>query len=40
MKTDKRIGGLDNRLGEGAELFIAPSIEEKFNALGFYFLEF
>jgi hypothetical protein len=36
-ETDKRIGDMGNRFGELAEHLVAPSIEEKFNALGFHF---
>jgi hypothetical protein len=36
-ETDKRIGELGNRFGELAEHLVAPSIAEKFNALGFHF---
>jgi hypothetical protein len=38
-ETDRRIGYLDNRFGELAEHLVAPSIMEKFNALGFSFNE-
>jgi len=38
-KTDKQIGELTNRFGELAEHLVAPSIREKFNALGFAFGE-
>ena len=38
-KTDKKIGELTNRFGELAEHLVAPSIREKFNALGFAFGE-
>jgi len=37
--TDKKIGELTNRFGELAEHLVAPSIREKFNALGFSFGE-
>ena len=37
--TDKKIGELSNRFGELAEHMVAPSIREKFNALGFTFGE-
>jgi hypothetical protein len=36
-ETDRRIGELGNRFGELAEHLVAPSIKEKFNALGFTF---
>jgi hypothetical protein len=36
-ETDRRIGELGNRFGELAEHLVAPSIKEKFNALGFEF---
>ena len=36
-ETDKKIGALGNRFGELAEHLVAPSIKEKFNALGFTF---
>jgi hypothetical protein len=35
--TDKRIGYLSNRFGELAEHMVAPSIADKFNALGYHF---
>jgi hypothetical protein len=38
-ETDKRIGELSNRFGELAEHLVAPSIQKKFNALGFTFEE-
>ncbi|MDR0764153.1 MAG: hypothetical protein LBE65_00980 [Synergistaceae bacterium] len=38
-ETDKRFGDLDNRFGELAEHLVAPSIMEKFNALGFHFTD-
>ena len=34
-ETDRQIGALSNRFGELAEHLVAPSITEKFNALGF-----
>ena len=36
-ETDKRIGDLGNRFGEMVEHMVAPSINEKFNELGFSF---
>ena len=36
-ETDKRIGELSNRFGELAEHLVTPSINEKFNELGFTF---
>ena len=36
-KTDEIIGKLGNSFGELAEHLVAPSIEEKFNALGYHF---
>ena len=36
-ETDRKIGELGNRFGELAEHLVAPSIKEKFNALGFTF---
>ena len=36
-ETDKRIGDLGNRFGEMVEHLVAPSINEKFNELGFSF---
>jgi hypothetical protein len=36
-ETDRRVGELSNRFGELAEHLVAPSIKEKFNALGFEF---
>jgi len=36
-ETDKKFGDLSNRFGELAEHLVAPSIKEKFNALGFTF---
>jgi hypothetical protein len=36
-ELDKRMGDLGNRFGELAEHLVAPSINEKFNALGFHF---
>ena len=36
-ETDKKVGELSNRFGELAEHLVAPSIREKFNALGFTF---
>jgi hypothetical protein len=38
-ETDIRFGALDNRFGELAEHLVAPSIMEKFNALGFHFTD-
>ena len=38
-RTDKKVGELSNRFGELAEHLVAPSIREKFNALGFSFGE-
>jgi hypothetical protein len=38
-ETDRRIGELTNRFGELAEHLVAPSILEKFNALGFHFTQ-
>jgi predicted nuclease with TOPRIM domain len=35
--TDKKIGDLGNRFGELAEHMVGPSINEKFNALGYHF---
>jgi len=35
--TDKKIGDLGNRFGEMVEHLVAPSITEKFEALGFHF---
>ncbi|MDR2175391.1 MAG: hypothetical protein LBO82_05580 [Synergistaceae bacterium] len=36
-ETSRQIGDLGNRFGELAEHLVAPSIAEKFNALGFHF---
>jgi len=36
-ETDKKIGELSNRFGELAEHLVTPSINEKFNELGFTF---
>jgi hypothetical protein len=36
-ELDRRMGDLGNRLGELAEHLVVPSINEKFNALGFHF---
>jgi len=36
-ETDRKIGELGNRFGELAEHLVAPSINEKFNELGFTF---
>ena len=36
-ETDQRIGELGNRFGELAEHLVAPSINKKFNELGFTF---
>jgi hypothetical protein len=36
-ELDRRMGDLGNRFGELAEHLVAPSINEKFNALGFHF---
>ena len=38
-ETDRQIGELSNRFGELAEHLVAPSINEKFNELGFNFEE-
>jgi hypothetical protein len=38
-ETDRQIGALGNRFGELAEHLVAPSIREKFNALGYDFDE-
>ncbi|MDR1048609.1 MAG: hypothetical protein LBL51_02545 [Synergistaceae bacterium] len=38
-EAGKQVGKLGNRFGELAEHLVAPSIEEKFNALGFHFEE-
>jgi len=38
-ETDRRLGELGNRFGELAEHLVVPSINEKFNALGFNFEE-
>jgi hypothetical protein len=38
-ETDRKIGELGNRFGELAEHLVAPSIKEKFNALGYHFDE-
>jgi hypothetical protein len=38
-EAGKQVGRLGNRFGELAEHLVAPSIEEKFNALGFHFEE-
>jgi hypothetical protein len=35
--TDRRIGEMSNRFGELAEHLVLPSIQEKFNALGYDF---
>jgi hypothetical protein len=37
QETDRRMGELGNRFGELAEHLVAPSIHEKFNALGYHF---
>jgi hypothetical protein len=37
QELDKKMGYLSNRFGELAEHLVAPSIEEKFNALGYHF---
>jgi len=37
--TDEQFGKLNNRFGELAEHLVAPNIMEKFNALGFAFVE-
>jgi hypothetical protein len=36
-ETDRRVGEMTNRFGELAEHLVAPSIREKFNALGYHF---
>ena len=36
-ETDRKLGELGNRFGELAEHLVAPSIREKFNALGYSF---
>jgi hypothetical protein len=36
-ELDRKMGELGNRFGELAEHLVAPSINEKFNALGFHF---
>jgi hypothetical protein len=36
-ELDRRMGDLGNRFGELTEHLVAPSINEKFNALGFHF---
>jgi hypothetical protein len=36
-QTDRKLGELGNRFGELAEHLVAPSIHEKFNALGYHF---
>jgi hypothetical protein len=36
-ETDRKMGELGNRFGELAEHIVAPSIHEKFNALGYQF---
>jgi hypothetical protein len=36
-ETDRKMGELGNRFGELAEHLVAPSIHEKFNALGYHF---
>ena len=36
-KLNKQMGGLHNSFGEMAEHLVAPSIEERFNELGFHF---
>jgi ElaB/YqjD/DUF883 family membrane-anchored ribosome-binding protein len=36
-ETSRSVGGLQNSFGELAEHLVAPSIEEKFNALGYHF---
>jgi len=38
-RNDKKFGELHNRFGELAEHMVAPSIKEKFNALGYTFEE-
>jgi len=38
-ETDRQIGALGNRFGELAEHLVAPSINEKFNELGFHFTQ-
>jgi len=37
--TDRKIGELSNRFGELAEHLVIPNIKEKFNALGFTFVQ-
>ena len=37
--TDKKFGELSNRFGELAEHLVIPNIKEKFNALGFTFVQ-
>jgi hypothetical protein len=36
-ETSRKLGELGNRFGELAEHLVAPSIKEKFNALGYHF---
>jgi hypothetical protein len=36
-ETDKRLGALTNRFGEVVEYMIVPSLNEKFNELGYTF---
>ncbi|MDR1893239.1 MAG: DUF3782 domain-containing protein, partial [Spirochaetales bacterium] len=38
-ETSRQLGKLGNRFGELAEHLVAPSIMEKFNALGYHFEE-
>ncbi|MDR1893443.1 MAG: hypothetical protein LBQ61_01965, partial [Spirochaetales bacterium] len=38
-ETSRELGKLGNRFGELAEHLVAPSIREKFNALGYHFEE-
>jgi len=38
-ENSRQIGQLGNRFGELAEHLVAPSIREKFNALGFHFTQ-
>jgi hypothetical protein len=37
QELDRKLGELGNRFGELAEHLVAPSINEKFNALGYHF---
>jgi hypothetical protein len=38
-ETDRKMGDLGNRFGELAEHLVAPNIKEKFNALGYNFID-